>query len=156
MKPNLNIQGADGMNPNPNILFEVKSLSNLIRRQIDNALSKRGENNLTEMQGFVIGYLSEHNDIDVFQRDLEIAFRIRRSTATGILQIMEKSALIERKPVLYDARLKKLMLTQKAIGLHENFLHEMGNLEANVQRGVTKTEREIFLTILNKIKANIE
>lgn len=144
------------MSPNPTILFEIKSLSNLIQRQVDHALSQGGENNLTRMQGFIIGYLSKHNDMDVFQRDVEIEFRIRRSTATGILQLMEKNALIERKPVPFDARLKKLTLTQRAIDLHKNFMREMDNLEANVQRGLTKAEAETFFTILNKIKNNLE
>jgi len=69
---------------------------------------------------------------------------------------MEKKGLIERGPVPYDARLKELTLTPKAIGHHENFLREMDKLEVRAVVGLTKTEIETFLATLNKIKQNIE
>ena len=74
------------------------------------------------MQRWVIGYLSEHEGKDVFQRDLEEEFSVRRSTATGILQLMEKNELITREPVSHDARLKKLVLTPKAIEIQKRLL----------------------------------
>lgn len=141
------------MEEKSNILFEVKSLSNLVKRQADNINDKDG---LTGMQGFVIGYLFEQKDRDVFQRDLEARFLIRRSTATEILKLMEKKELIRREPVPHDARLKKLTLTPKAIGHHEKFLKEMGELEVRAVRGLTKTEIETFMATLDKIKQNIK
>ena len=45
----------------------------------------------------------------VFQRDVERAFGLSRSTATGILQLMEKNGLILRESVHNDARLKSLV-----------------------------------------------
>lgn len=144
------------MKVNMKLLFEIKSLANLIKREVDRAISNSDQDNLTGMQGFVIGYLFRYKDIDVFQRDLEAKFLIRRSTATGILNLMEKNGLIERNPVPYDARLKKLTLTPKAIGHHENFLREMNEVEMRAQQGLTRTEIETFLDTLNKIKQNIE
>ena len=35
----------------------------------------------------------------MFQRDVEAEFNIRRSTATGILQLMEKNGFLLREPV---------------------------------------------------------
>ena len=63
------------------------------------------------MQGWIIGYLYQNRDKEVFQRDIQEQFSIRRSTVTGILQLMEKNGLITRSSVERDARLKKLELT---------------------------------------------
>ena len=51
---------------------------------------------------------------DIYQKDVEKEFQIRRSTATGTLQILEKNGFIRREPVKQDARLKKLVPTDKA------------------------------------------
>ena len=72
----------------------------------------------TGMQGWIIGFLHRNEDRDMFQRDVEAEFNIRRSTATGILQLMEKTAS-SAGAVAYDARLKKLVLTPKALAVHE-------------------------------------
>ena len=89
--------------------FEIKTVHNLLKRDFDKLPIHDKFNNLTGVQKWVVAYLSEHEGEDVFQRDLEEEFSIRRSTATGILQLMEKNDLIIRQPVSYDARLKKLV-----------------------------------------------
>ncbi|MCL2320975.1 MAG: MarR family winged helix-turn-helix transcriptional regulator [Oscillospiraceae bacterium] len=108
------------------------------------------------MQGFIIGYLCSHNDCDVYQRDIEAEFKIRRSTATGILQLMEKNGLIERKLVSCDARLKKLVVTQKAVDMHNIFLVGIDDIESSARRGLSEDEIKKFLITLNKIRKNIE
>ena len=67
-------------------------------------------NGLTGPQGLVLGYLYDHQDKDIFQKDIEATFNIRRSTATGLLQCLEGNGFVKRVSVDYDARLKKLSL----------------------------------------------
>jgi DNA-binding MarR family transcriptional regulator len=140
---------------NPSILHEVKSLSILVGRQIENALHHDSEDNPTGMQGFIIGYLSDNKDADIFQRDVEAEFGIRRSTATGILQLMEKNGLVERHPVETDGRLKKLLLTDKAISLHENIMRIIHGIERTAEIGLSESEIEAFRTVLGKIQKNL-
>ena len=107
------------MPPRETIGFDIRTLSILIKRYIDGSATKQYVDNLTGTHGWVIGYLYDNRDHDVYQRDLETQFSIRRSTATGILQLMEKNELILREPVESDARLKKLVLTEKALDIHK-------------------------------------
>ena len=65
--------------------FEIKTVHNLLKRDFDKSPIHDKFKGLTGVQKWVIGYLSEHEGQDVFQRDLEEEFSIRRSTATGIL-----------------------------------------------------------------------
>lgn len=137
--------------------FEVKAVSNLIKRRVENSKVMSDIHRLTGMHGWVIGYLYDNrNKRDVFQRDIETEFSIRRSTVTGILQLMEKNGLIVREPVDYDARLKKLVLTPKAVAIHETILKEIVKIEAQLTKGLTEDETNSFLSTLEKIKKNIE
>jgi DNA-binding MarR family transcriptional regulator len=138
------------------ILYEVRALTNIFGRRIDRALAEDSADNPTGMQGFVLGYLSRKRDVDVFQRDVEAEFRIRRSTATGILQLMEKNGLLERESVKHDARLKKLVLTQKAIRQRENVVRIIHELEARAESGLTREEIATFHSVIGKIRANVE
>lgn len=144
------------MNRSKDIGFVVKTLSNQLKRQIDISVSKCDIDGLTGMQCWVIGYLCDNlNEKDIFQRDVEIEFNIRRSTATGILQLMEKNVLITRETVPYDARLKKLILTEKAIGIHRKIESEINILEQRIAKNLTQEEITTFFQIVGKISNNI-
>lgn len=143
------------MEPKIHIGFELRTTANLIRREIDNAMSSRGIEKLTGMQGRVIGYLYHHQDRPIFQRDLESVFSIRRSTATAMLQTMEKHGLIERKSVAEDARLKQILPTAIALKRHGLFEQEIDRVEQSVLNGITPTECDALLAILKKINNNL-
>ncbi|NMB63227.1 MAG: MarR family transcriptional regulator [Chloroflexi bacterium] len=144
------------MPPKNAIGFEIKTLSNLIKRRIDLNISQQNPVELTGMQGWIIGYLFDHQDQDVFQRDIEARFNIRRSTATGVLQRMEKKGLIRREFYQNDARLKKLVLTPEAIDIHENVIREIDRIESRLSAGLTASELETFFTLIAKIRKSIE
>lgn len=135
--------------------FELRQVANIIRREIDNAVSKRNIEKLTGMQGRVIGYLCHNGEKEIFQRDIEAEFSIRRSTATTILQTMEKHGLIKREPVEYDARLKRILPTDIAVTRHKIFEEEINRVENQVLNGITKEEADTLLSILDKIKNNL-
>jgi DNA-binding MarR family transcriptional regulator len=140
---------------NRHIGFELRRVSNLIRREIDNAMSNRNIEKPTGMQGRVIGFLLHNEGRDIFQRDIENEFSIRRSTATAMLQTMEKHGLIKRVSVECDARLKRIILTDTALEHHKIFEQEINRVEALVLNGITPQESETLLRILDKIKNNL-
>lgn len=137
--------------------FEIKTVSNMIRRKVINIPIVAETDRMTGMHGWIIGYLYDRRDQhEVFQRDLENDFSIRRSTVTCILQLMEKNGLILREPVDYDKRLKKLTLTQKAIEKHECLMKEIDTVEASIVKGFTEDEINMLFSLLDRIKKNIE
>ncbi|HEY8392513.1 MAG TPA: MarR family winged helix-turn-helix transcriptional regulator [Capillibacterium sp.] len=137
--------------------FEIKSLGNLITRCLHESAARSGLAGLTGVQGWIIGYLYAHRDgPDIFQRDLEKAFKIRRSTATGLLQAMERKGFITREPVGYDGRLKRLRLTPKAITHHELILEKIQEVEERLRRGLSEEEVNTFYQLMEKLKRNLE
>ena len=83
----------------------------MMSRNLMAAARERGVDELTAMHGWILGYLCRNEDKDIFQKDIEAEFKICRSTVTNILKLMEKKGYIRRESVPYDARLKKLVLT---------------------------------------------
>ena len=63
--------------------IEIRILANLICRCLNELGFNEEHNGLTGPQGLVLGYLYDHQDKDIFQKDIEATFNIRRSTATA-------------------------------------------------------------------------
>ena len=70
--------------------FENKRLENEIHSRMTAYRAAMGGEELTMMQSWIIRFLYEHSEEDIYQRDIEAEFSIARSTATGILK--ERSA----------------------------------------------------------------
>ena len=95
--------------------LKIRTLSHMIRRGIDDKINSSGLSEITGVQGFVIGYLYSNRNRDIFQRDLEKQFNLRRSSITSVLNNLEKKAYIRREEVNNDKRLKKVVLTAKGM-----------------------------------------
>ena len=76
------------------------------------------DDGLTTMQKHVLKFLLlETLHKVVYQKDIEEEFQIRKSTATGMLQLLEKNGFIVRESEKKDARLKRIIPTKKAEAL---------------------------------------
>lgn len=91
-----------------------------------------------------------------FKKDIEKEFQIRRSTATGILNVMEKNGLIQRVPCKEDARQKKIVVTEKGKELHNKSFEQMQEFEKRLKSCLTEKELKEFFNILDKLKICID
>ena len=92
---------------------------------------------------------------DLYQRDLEKEFKVRRSTATGILQLLEKKGYLYREPVKEDARLKRIVPTEKALQLRGRLLDNIQKREEQLRQGIPEEDMDVFLRVLKQISANL-
>lgn len=134
--------------------FRVRTLSVAIKRAVD-ASKVRSGFSCTGTHGWVIGYLYENRNRDVYSRDIEKQFSVRRPTMTAILQLMEKNGLLVRTPDEKDARLKKISLTRKALEIHERHQHHIDSFENAIREGITDEEMEVFFKIMDKLGENV-
>lgn len=141
---------------NKRIGFEINQCSRIIRRYIDSNAVKSCMDELTGTHGRAIAYFYDNRGKDIFQKDFEKKFDIRRSTASSILALMEKNGLIVREGVPHDARLKKITLTQKAVDIHKELSLVFDKMEEGIAYGISENEMEIFFATIDKIKNNIE
>ena len=128
----------------------ILDVSKNIRYYFDLAVSANG---LTSIQTRILGHLrcAEETGKSVFQRDIEEVFRIKRSSVTSVLQTLEKKGLIIRESVPEDARVKKLLLTEKAKQLQAGTYHELRAMEQEMRSLFTEEEFEKFLEYMGRI-----
>ena len=136
--------------------FELHRSSRLVKRYMDNDASKLSIDKMTGTHGWAIGFFYHNRDRDIFQKDFEQEFNIRRSTASNILALIEKNGLITRESVPYDARLKKITLTQKALDIQCIVDKAFENLEENIKKGISDEELQVFFKVIDKINSNLE
>ncbi len=136
--------------------FAVRRLSNAIKRDIDKAHSNLNIEHPKGVNGWAINYFYENRGKDIFQRDFEEKFSIRRSTASRMLKTMEQKGFIERVSVESDARLKKIILTEKAAKQHKLILEHIEKREKKLRNGLSDQEVETFFKLIKHITANME
>lgn len=140
---------------NRKIGFELHKTSRLIKRYMDSDAAKSYVDKVTGTHGWAMGYLFHNRDRDIFQKDFEQEFNIRRSTASSILSLMEKNGLIKRESVDYDARLKKISLTDKAVEIQTLVDTSFDRMENMLGQNISDSELEIFFSVLDKICENL-
>lgn len=133
--------------------FKVRTLSVAIKRAFEASKSRSGFE-CTGTHGWVIGYLYDNRDRDIFQRDIEKQFSVRRPTMTEILKLMEKNGLVIREKCESDARLKRIKLTEKALLIHERHEKHIVSFENTLLEGISDEELAVWFAISQKIEQN--
>jgi len=149
------LKEVSGMQRRTPVGSEIHALSNLLRRRVENTKPMKYVAQITGANGWNIGHLALNRDRDIFQRDIEKRFSITRSTASKVLTRMEQKGLIMRQSVDYDQRLKKIVLTDKALALHEAIIRELDNMEADLLRGFSEEEIDQLYNFIARLKKNI-
>lgn len=141
--------------PEQTLSMSLRKINIGIRRYMDKSDIKKQIDNVTGTHGYIVGYLKSREGEDVFQRDVEKQFSMRRSTASSILALMEKNGLIERQSVSCDARLKKIVLTDKANEYIALFEDEGKTLEGILSQGFNSGELAVLDEMLKRLANNI-
>ena len=134
---------------------QLGMLNNLLKRRMASWAADSELSRVTGMQAMVIHYLAVADE-DRFQKDVEMQFGFRRSTATGILQLMEQHGLLRREPVPQDGRLKRLVLTEDALALDAEIRRRLQLTEAHMREGISEAELETWFRVCDKIRGNLE
>lgn len=136
------------------ISHEIKVLSHLLRREFDSSEAKAYLESVTGSSGGVIGFIA-NADGDVFQRDIEARFSIRRSTASRMVQELEQKGILRRESVPRDARLKKLVLTERGMNMHRYVTETLNAIDRKLTDGIPEDELTAFRLTLEKMRANL-
>lgn len=128
----------------------------LIRRQADSNLYMNEVNKVTGANGWILGYLGEREDQEVYQKDIEEHFKVTRSTVSKVLKKMEEKGMLRRESVSNDARLKRLVLTEKGRMINQQSRVEQEKLERRVREGLSDDDIETLERLLIRVMSNFE
>lgn len=137
--------------------YELRILDNLIKRYFDYSSNRSKIESATGNNGCIIAFIGEcqNADMDVYQRDIERHFEITRSTVSSVITLMEQKGLIQRVPVKQDARLKKIILTQKAEDLKEVMRNDATQMNKTLTNGFSDDELDTLYLFIQRMKKNI-
>ena len=130
----------------------ISKLSNQIRRRLDSFSAKSG---VSGSQGRVLHFVLAQTE-DVFQRDIEQEFNMRPPSATELLKVMEKNGLIRRECTARDARMKKIIVTDKAAALVGQVFPDLDELERDLTKGISPEHLELFFQIIGRMSENLK
>ena len=122
--------------------------------ELDSSFSN---DDLNGVQARILGFVEiyDKKGQNVYQKDIEAEFKIRRSSVSSVLDTMEKNGYIMRQSVLSDARLKKIVLTEKAKQLGVKYRSNIDLFEQTVEKNLTEEEIATVKNILDKISGNV-
>lgn len=113
---------------------------------------------ITSSQAFMLLYLTRRyvkGDTPIYAKDAEQHFSVRHSSVSGVLQRLESKGYIVFQPDDTDRRCKQIVVTEKALKIHDEIENHIRGTEAKILSGMTEEEQEIFLRLLRKATENI-
>lgn len=137
---------------NKQTIHYINTLSNKTKRTL-HSFSIDGE--FSSAEGRTLHFILAHTG-DLFQKDIEEEFDIRPSTATQLLQRMEKDGLIFRETAEHDARLKRIVATPKAISYQNQVTADLGILEETLTSGIAPEKLKVFYEVVDQILENLD
>ncbi|MBP1546371.1 MAG: MarR family transcriptional regulator [Oscillospiraceae bacterium] len=135
----------------------VNRLSKDIRYTMNNLISEKGYP-LTAEQSRVLGFIqcSTENGSCVHQKDIEKHFGIKRSSVASILSNMEKGGYIFREVDKRDARIKRVILTEKGRELQKEIRLTVDMIEEILSRNMSAEEKSEFIRLTQLALENLK
>lgn len=135
---------------------QVHRMDRSISKLLEMRVKAEGLDEVALMHGWILRYLYEHQDSEIYQKDIEKYFGICRSAVTNMIQALEKKGQVCRASVESDARLKKVMLTEEGRASHEKLGKIFQKMDSDLEDGISEEELQAFMGVLDKVYRNIE
>lgn len=130
--------------------FQILQVHKAHRARAEAALNQLGLHTGQEM--LLLRLWSEEG---IPTSQLAAAMGVEPPTATKMLQRMERTGLIERRPDPEDARISRVYLTQRGRALEQPVLEVWKQLEAQTVAGLSPTEQALLRRLLMQVAANL-
>ena len=137
-----------------NLGLEVRVLSNLIYNRLKQTTMET--ENLTIHQCWILQPLTQNVGKEIYQKDMEQLFSIKRSTANQMLRTMETRGFIRWTVSDDDARRNILTVTEEGIAACEHLVKKLYQFMLKLHGDIPKSELEQFQGTLRKLWHNME
>lgn len=131
--------------------FLLHDVSRLRRTMFDELVQPLG---VTRSQWWVLAHLARHDGM--IQSDLANVLDLGKASLGGLVDRLEATGLIARRPDDTDRRVKRVYLTPKGSQLIlslRGFSHE---LSERVLEGLDRSARQTLVELLSRVKMNLQ
>ena len=129
-------------------------------KQINDELRKNA-NNAMRAQDMTVAQLDALLELDHAPekqrslKELEQSLHVAQSTAAGIIARLEQKGFVESFGDVADRRIKLVRITPAGTDCANSAKEGMLEAEARLLSGLTETERDIFYTLLKKVRSSL-
>lgn len=130
----------------------IKQIHDELRKNANNAMRAQ---DLTMAQLTALVALNSATERQCSLKELEQRLRVAQSTAAGIVSRLERKGFVESYGDTADRRVKLARITAAGMERAGMARREMEAAEERLLSGLTETEREIFYTLLKKVRDSL-
>ena len=130
----------------------MKQINDELRKNANNALRPQ---DLTIVQLDTLLELERAPEGQRSLKELEQILHVAQSTAAGIIVRLEQKGLVEGFGDAEDRRVKRVRITQAGIACIQATQHHRAEAEEKLLSSLTETERDIFYTLLKKVRDSL-
>lgn len=141
---------------NNDIGFYLRKLNNHIQKYSHTLYNRKEIKECSLSNLWVIDYLMDNLNRDIYQKDIELEFSINRATASKMLSLMEEKKFISRVSSAKDGRLKKIDVLPEGEKLREICLSIRRDMEKELTTFLTEEEIKSLKNILKKMVMHFE
>lgn len=141
---------------NTDVGFYLRKLNNHIQKYSHTLYNRKDIKECSLSSLWVIDYLMDNKNRNIYQKDIESEFSINRATASKMLSLMEEKNFISRISSSKDGRLKKITVLPEGEKLREICLSIRKDMEKELTSFLTEEERKFLKYILKKMVVHFE
>ncbi len=132
--------------------LEIAKFHRKICCSLESAIADTLDQSLTSTNARIICFIVENEEKEhLFQKDIEAFMGLKRSSVSLILNTMQKNDFIMRLPVPHDARLNKIVVTEKAKELYPLIVQAFDGVDKRIKQSLTAKELALLAPILQKM-----
>jgi MarR family transcriptional regulator for hemolysin len=132
--------------------FLIHDVSRLRRTVVDKALRPLG---VTRSQWWVLANLSRHNGAGMLQTELSKVMDVGKVTLGGLIDRLEASNYVERRPEPGDRRAKRVVMTPKGVKLLGQ-IQKIGKVvNGEIMTGISASDVLRAEKLLHKMKQRL-
>ena len=139
-----------------NLGYLLKTTSHYFKQCVNKSPVFQNHPEIQQGSSFVLHYLENHKNTNVYQKDFEKYFGFTKSTITGMLNGLEDQGYIRRLKENSDGRLRRIVLTPQGLLLNEEIHQAFQEAEEAVYRLFTAEEYLGLIANLEKVKKYLE
>jgi DNA-binding MarR family transcriptional regulator len=130
--------------------FLVHDVSRLRRNVVDRVLKPLG---VTRSQWWVLAFMSRQDGMS--QVTLADDLDLGKVALGGLIDRLESSGFVERRPDKIDRRVKRVFLTKKGNGLIKKIREHVSETETEILLGVDHEDLQAMVRALRSMKRNL-
>jgi len=136
------------------VALDIKVLSNLIHRELEQRSRLMAGDTVSDINGLIMSHMLSRGGI-VFQKELEDAFGLTRSTISKVVNLMERKGMVEKIPAEHDARQRVIMLTGMAYKMAEQLQDESSMVTSQLLSDFDEHEIDVLSGFVARMMQNM-